>query len=285
MTTHRTPETLPEGWTPEADSDRQWKAITALMREADTPRIPGEERWEEIRLAARREAGIADGAAVVPIAIESRSRPSYIARVMQIAAVGVAAFALGWFLSPTQSAEESPLMASAGTSQAGTSITPGLPTDDDKLVITHGDAPGRVTPTVPRDGSAPIPVSANGSVPLATPRHVVIREGSNPPVAVGLSDGADSAAILLPDFLRTLRAQPGQTIPADAVLDSITNLLGEETNPANEAALRFLRAEILLLEKSDRVAALAEYETVLRITNGEGVIAGNARSRLASLRD
>ncbi len=262
----------PSGWTPEADKDRQWQTLAALLRQDDEPEMPGEARWEEMRANIWREAGIGEAAPVVPIADESLARPRYTARLMQIAAVGVAAFALGWVLSPTGSSPEAASQIAFLPAESQESADP------EKEVHAPGGMPERVTPIRSGDSLA-VPVSSD-SAPGATPRQVVIREGGDAPAIV--SDSAPND--LLPQFIRTLRAQPGQTVSADAILKSIDTLLGEDPAASVEASLRYLKAEVLLLEKRDSRAAGAEYEAVLALTNDEGPLAENARSRLASLR-
>jgi hypothetical protein len=271
MNSHRTTEDPPEGWTPQADSDRQWQAIATLLRESDKADLPGEERWEEVRSTVWREAGIGETARVVPVGAPAGLRP--LARVLQVAAVAVAAFALGWFLNPTHSTTQ-PAHELAALPPVGHEAA-----DPDKEVVVPGGLPGRITPSVPDEGIT-VPVTANSADP--TPPRGIIRIHDVDGPAPARTDGAE--ALLLPEFLRALRAQPDQAITPEAIVASIESLLRDDPQPAMEASLRFLKAEVLLLEFADPTAATQEYEAVLRLTGNEGSLAESARSRLAGMR-
>ncbi len=267
-------ENPPDGWTPESDADPKWIEIAGLLREADRPFLPGEETWARLKSDVFREAGIGQPVRVLDLEAERIASGWGLSRVLQLAAVGAAAFAVGWILSPASSSSTPDTMEQPSIARAGAGFHEPRPE-----VFSPGDlGSGRITPTVPSEG-VPTLVSSDSQVPGGG-RRVVIHD------TTGRASAGQAAAesTLAADLVRALRDQSDLEIPPQAVLASVGALLGENPNPGDEASLRYLKAEIHLLEQDDRTAAISEYESVIRLTSGQGPLAERARSRLASLR-
>jgi hypothetical protein len=221
-----------------------------------------------------REAGIGQPARVFDLEAERTAGGWGLSRVLQLAAVGVAAFAVGWILSPASSNSKQDISEPSIIAQASGDLDVPRPE-----VLTPGDlGTGRITPTVPSEGT-PILVSSDPPAPGGG-RRVVIHESAGQ----ALAGQAATESTLATDLVRALRDQSGLEIPSQAVLASVDALLGESPTPGDEASLRYLKAEIHLLEQDDRTSAIAEYESIIRLTNDQGPLAERARSRLASLR-
>jgi hypothetical protein len=221
-----------------------------------------------------RETGIGKEARVVELGDVQRTHSWAFSRVLQLAAVGVAAFAVGWILSPLggSSPEDSP------TTTLAQATVPENPRPVTLAPVDVDLGPGRISPSVPSEG---VPVLVSSDPAANGPgRRVVIRDSSATPESEPLTSGVTVAT----DLLRALRTQPNLAIPPEAVLASVETLLGENPTAGDEASLRYLKAEILLLEREERTSAALEYESVIRLTNDQGPLAERARSRLASLR-